>query len=156
MSKETLPADAGARLELRSRSLRVIWVVETLDETWRATEWVGATRERAREQAQEWRGDTSFPVRVVKYVPNEIDRSATLPTDGRQEAMTAYWREQLDLMPAMDAQAELERLRASLLDLARRCERLKRPCGMDPESAQAVRNGEYMSISLAARAALGA
>jgi len=60
------------------------------------------------------------------------------------------------VMPAMDAQAELERLRASLLDLARRCERLKRPCGMDPESAQAVRNGEYMSISLAARAALGA
>lgn len=50
---------------------------------------------------------------------------------------------------------EVERLRTALLDCARRCEALKRPCGMDPEGAQAVRNGEYMSIVLVALAALG-
>ena len=54
-----------------------------------------------------------------------------------------------------EAADEIERLRAALLDCARRCEALKRPCGMDPESGQALRNGAYMSIALAARAALG-
>ena len=49
---------------------RVMWVVEVRDKTqWRSTEWVGATRKRAREQAKEWRCDTSESVRVVKYVP---------------------------------------------------------------------------------------
>lgn len=52
------------------------------------------------------------------------------------------------------AAAEIERLRAALLDTARRVEALKRECGTDPESAQAIRNSEYMSISLNARAAL--
>lgn len=49
---------------------------------------------------------------------------------------------------------EADRLRHALLDTARRVEWLKRECGMDPESPQAIRNSEYMSISLAARAAL--
>lgn len=49
---------------------------------------------------------------------------------------------------------EADRLRHALLDTARRVESLKRECGMDPESPQAIRNSEYMSISLAARAAL--
>ena len=53
-----------------------------------------------------------------------------------------------------DAADEIERLRSALLDTARRVEALKRPCGMDPESPQALRNGEYMSIALTARAAL--
>ena len=53
------------------------------------------------------------------------------------------------------AATEIERLRAALLDCAIRCEALKRPCGMDPESPQALRNGHYMSIALAARLALG-
>ena len=54
----------------------------------------------------------------------------------------------------LKALQELDELRAALLDCARRCEALKRPCGMDPESPQALRNGEYMSIALAARAAI--
>ena len=62
---------AGASpVEPTVRPLRVMWVVETLEDTkWRATEWVGATRDRARDQAKEWRGDTDMPVRVVKYLP---------------------------------------------------------------------------------------
>lgn len=50
--------------------------------------------------------------------------------------------------------SQVDALRAALLDTARRVEALKRPCGMDPESAQAIRNGEYMSIALTARAAI--
>jgi hypothetical protein len=42
----------------------------------------------------------------------------------------------------------------SMLKVARMAEALKRECGMDPESAQAIRNSEYMSISYAARAAI--
>lgn len=50
--------------------------------------------------------------------------------------------------------AENERLRAALLTAARSAEALKLDCGMDPESKQAIRNGKYMAISYAARAAL--
>lgn len=53
-----------------------------------------------------------------------------------------------------ELEADNERLRAALLDIARRVEALKRPCGMDPETPQAIRNGEYMSIALMAHAAL--
>ena len=60
----------GIPLDRTVRPLRVMWVVETLDETqWRATEWIGATRDRARDRAKEWRADTTAPVRVVKYIP---------------------------------------------------------------------------------------
>lgn len=52
------------------------------------------------------------------------------------------------------AMRELERLRHALLDTAQRVEALKRECGMDPESAQAIRNSMYMGIALNARAAL--
>lgn len=45
-------------------------------------------------------------------------------------------------------------LQAALLQVARMAEALKRDCGMDPESPQAIRNAEYMNISYAARAAL--
>jgi hypothetical protein len=49
----------------------------------------------------------------------------------------------------------MDRLREALLNVARMAEALKRPCSMDdPESAQAIRNSQYMSISYAARAAL--
>lgn len=54
---------------------------------------------------------------------------------------------------AAHLERELDAARRALLDVARRVEALKRPCGMDPESAQAVRNGQYMSIALVARAA---
>jgi hypothetical protein len=60
-----------------------------------------------------------------------------------------------------DAADEIERLRAevaglreALLQVAGMAEALKKDCGMDPESPQAVRNGQYMNISYAARAAL--
>lgn len=49
---------------------------------------------------------------------------------------------------------ELERKDAALLDIARRAETLKRACGDDPESAQAIRNGQYMQISYIAREAV--
>ena len=52
--------------------------------------------------------------------------------------------------------SEVAALRAALLDVARRVEALKRPCGMDPETPQAIRNGEYMSIALIARNAIDA
>jgi len=47
-------------------------------------------------------------------------------------------------------------LEDALLRVARTAEALKKDCGMDPESPQAVRNGQYMNISYAARAALAA
>ena len=50
---------------------------------------------------------------------------------------------------------EVLRLRAALLDCARKAEQLKQPCGMDPESAQAVRNSQYQNISTTAHIALG-
>lgn len=46
-------------------------------------------------------------------------------------------------------------LRAALLECARMAEALKRPCGEDPESAQAVRNAQYQSISTTVHIALG-
>lgn len=54
------------------------------------------------------------------------------------------------------ALSERDRLRAALLTCARQAEALKRDCGMDPESAQAVRNAQYQSISTTAHIALGA
>lgn len=60
-----------------------------------------------------------------------------------------------------EAPSETESLRrqrdellAALLQVARMAESLKRECGMDPESPQAIRNGEYMNISYEARAAI--
>ena len=50
---------------------------------------------------------------------------------------------------------EIGQLRAALLSCARQAERLKKPCSMDPESAQAVRNAQYQSISTTAHIALG-
>jgi len=52
------------------------------------------------------------------------------------------------------ALANVAVLRDALLVAARSAEALKRECGMDPESPQAVRNSEYMNISYAARNAL--
>ena len=50
-------------------------------------------------------------------------------------------------------QADAESMNAALLKVARMAEELKLTCGMDPESRQAIRNGEYMNISYVARAA---
>jgi hypothetical protein len=49
---------------------RVLWVVETLEDGgWHPTEWVGLTRERARDEARAWRAEScGGPVRVTKYV----------------------------------------------------------------------------------------
>lgn len=51
--------------------------------------------------------------------------------------------------------AELSKLRGALLSCARQAEALKRECGMDPESAQALRNAQYQAISTTAHIALG-
>ena len=42
----------------------------------------------------------------------------------------------------------------ALLNVARMAENLKKPCGTDPESPQAIQNTQYMNISYAARAAI--
>ena len=55
----------------------------------------------------------------------------------------------------IEAADEIKRLRAALLTCARQAEALKRDCGMDPESAQAIRNAQYQSISTTAHIALG-
>jgi hypothetical protein len=63
------------------------------------------------------------------------------------------WRE--EMRAARELERERDRLREALLSVARMAEALKRPCSMDdPESAQAIRNSQYMNISYAARAAL--
>jgi hypothetical protein len=50
----------------------------------------------------------------------------------------------------------IEQLMGALLQCARLAEDLKKDCGMDPESPQALRNGLYMNISYVARAAITA
>lgn len=52
-------------------------------------------------------------------------------------------------------QVDIEMLRASLRTCAQQAEALKRDCGMNPESAQAIRNAQYQSISTTAHIALG-
>jgi hypothetical protein len=52
-------------------------------------------------------------------------------------------------------ESECASLRAALLTCARQAEALKRECGMDPESDQAVRNAQYQAISTTAHIALG-
>ena len=53
-----------------------------------------------------------------------------------------------------EAADEIHKLRAALLTCARQAEALKRECGMDPESAQAMRNAQYQAISTTAHIAL--
>jgi hypothetical protein len=60
-----------------------------------------------------------------------------------------------------EAEAKLEQseervreLKSALLQIARKAEALKRPCGEDACSPQAIRNAEYMSLSYSARAAI--
>ena len=52
-------------------------------------------------------------------------------------------------------ESECASLRAALLTCARQAEALKRECGMDPESGQAVRNAQYQAISTTAHIARG-
>lgn len=59
------------------------------------------------------------------------------------------------LRAALAAQAQEPDLRAALLQCARQAEALKRECGMDPESPQAIRNAQYQAISTTAHIALG-
>jgi hypothetical protein len=54
----------------------------------------------------------------------------------------------------MTQQKALQDCIDSMLKVACMAEALKRECGMDPESAQAIRNSEYMNISYAARDAI--
>lgn len=43
-------------------------------------------------------------------------------------------------------------LRDTLINIAREIEALKRECGMDPESTNAIQNGRYMALSYKVRA----
>lgn len=80
-------------------------------------------------------------------------RAALFQAQEAAKAATERASAWADIAGAHGAQAD--RLRAVLLDCARQAEALKRECGMDPESAQAVRNAQYQSISTAAHIALG-
>ena len=62
--------------------------------------------------------------------------------------------EEPDGDPHGECAAEIHKLRAALLTCARQAEALKRECGMDPESAQAMRNAQYQAISTTAHIAL--
>lgn len=53
-----------------------------------------------------------------------------------------------------DLQAENNRLKKAITTAVRQIENLKLPCGEDPESPQAIRNGHYMSIALNLRSSL--
>ena len=75
------------------------------------------------------------------------------------------WPHRMELAQALDWITDLgamvlnladrmEKAEAALLDCARKAEALKRDCGMDPESAQAVRNAQNQAISTAAHVAL--
>ncbi len=64
-----------------------------------------------------------------------------------------------EMCKAADELRRLHSVNAELLEalrnLARMAEALKEPCSADdPESCQAIRNGKYMNISYAARAAI--
>jgi len=50
--------------------------------------------------------------------------------------------------------AENKVLQEALLNIARKAEALKKECGADPESPQAIRNGRYMHLVYLAHAAL--
>lgn len=66
-----------------------------------------------------------------------------------------YWAGFRRGLGVSESSNEIQRLRAALLICARQAEELKRPCGLEPESAQALRNAEYQSISTNAHIALG-
>ena len=75
------------------------------------------------------------------------------------EEQAAMLNAEVESSPTFDEwnalHAQIERMRAALLNCARQAERLKKPCGMDPEGYQAVRNGQYQNISTTAHVALG-
>ena len=82
-----------------------------------------------------------------------------MPLSGRMGFAMLSLADKHDTLPDCDchacALASRDRLRAALLQCARQAEALKRECGMDPESAQAVRNSQYQAISTTAHIALG-
>lgn len=97
------------------------------------------------------RPDRSVPI----YTPDQMHTHAAAVTAAK-DAEIAGLRAEL-LKSLADNAALRERVKVledALLRVARMAEALKKDCGMDPESPQAVRNGQYMNISYAARAAL--
>ena len=66
------------------------------------------------------------------------------------------WQNRYDALHAEleAAKKDAQRKDEALLNIARKAEMLKRECGDDPESPQAIRNGRYMHLSYLARAAI--
>ena len=81
-----------------------------------------------------------------------LDAMALDPALCHHTAFTIVEKAAAELLRLEAANAELVE---ALLVAARSAEALKHECSMsDPESAQATRNTQYMSISYAARAAI--
>lgn len=96
-------------------------------------------------------GELDLNCRVIRH----DDGTAAKPAEvwAEIERLRSIGREAAEA--ATMHQAEVLRLRAALRTCARQAEALKRDCGMDPESAQAIRNAQYQSISTTAHIALG-
>jgi len=71
-------------------------------------------------------------------------------TDGGSESMTH--EDAIEHVLALAAENKV--LREALLNIARKAEALKRECGDDPASPQAIRNGRYMHLVYLAHAVL--
>lgn len=87
-------------------------------------------------------------------IHGHLARSCELCAAQNDHAMAC---EQIDRLRAELAalRAERDALKTTLLVCARQAEALKRDCGMDPESPQAIRNAQYQNISTTAHIALG-
>ena len=80
--------------------------------------------------------------------------AALIDHANQQKMLAQHHADVLNTM-ATEIARRHDALRAALLECARMAEALKRPCGEDPESAQAVRNAQYQAISTTAHIALG-
>lgn len=128
---------------------------------------VKVERDALAAKLKELEGQEPFELNWPEYHHNGMgcgleDRGIT----DRYEAMRHGWESALErvdeVLPEVfytrpvPAEPVNARLVEALLKVARMAEDLKRPCGMDPESSQAIRNGLYMNISYVARAAIAA
>ena len=97
-------------------------------------------------------GDSTMnPSAWLLYKDGEL-YTAKLEKDDRGDFHT--WKPLYTADKLREVEQQRDELLDELLKVARMAEALKRECGVNPESPQAIRNGEYMNISYVARAAI--